>query len=521
MGTMNREQEKDPANALPLGQEENRSATVKHWDLLKRLTPEYIPIASKLAITLTSLVTIGIVVVGIMVGSNQAELLDKQLHSFGKTMVWQVAQSSKEPLLAEDKLGLELSANNLVKHELIHGAAILSDRATLISSAGEIPPTDVFMSMFSDGTVLSEESVVWKTDGEEKEYISFMLPVVFEDLTAGYVLLSFDYTLMNEAKVDTRNMVIMTVFIMIILAIAVSIYLGSRLTRPIYQLLDASKAYAAGKFDYRITERRNDELGVLMQSLNSMGEGLLRKEQVEQVFSRYVSPQVANKAIRELDEVDSVQLGGKHVSASVLFADIVSFTSMSEEMNPTDVSQLLNEYFSNISLAVHFCHGHIDKYMGDCAMIVFGVPEERDDHAYLSIACSWMILELVQALNKERSQQGMRTVDFRIGVNGGTMLAGNMGSAERMEYTVVGDAVNLASRLSHAGEPGEIIITEEMYKLFDLGQYAQAEVHGTIRLRGKKEAVALYQVQGINGDFEQAMREEIDRIMEHYKATAA
>jgi adenylate cyclase len=250
-----------------------------------------------------------------------------------------------------------------------------------------------------------------------------------------------------------------------------------------------------------------------------MGEGLLRKEQVEQVFGRYVSPQVANKAIQELDEVKSVQLGGEHVSASVLFADIVSFTSMSEEMNPADVSQLLNEYFSNIALAVHFCNGHIDKYMGDCAMIVFGVPEERDDHAFLAVACSWMILELVKAMNNERLNMELRTVEFRIGVNGGTVLAGNMGSAERMEYTVVGDTVNLASRLSHAGEPGEIIITDEMYQEFALEHHTQSEVHGTIRLRGKKEPVALYEIHGIKGDFQQAMRDEIDRIMERYRAT--
>ena len=486
-----------------------------------RLIPNYIPIASKLAITLTSLVTIGVISVGLMVGSNQAKLLDKQLHSFGKTVVWQMAQYSKEPLLANDHLGLELMANNLIKHELIQGAAIFSDQGQFISLAGETPPPDVFMSMFSKNSTPSENTIVWGAENSEKEYISFMLPVLFENLTTGYVLLSFDYTLLNEAKVDTVNTVIFAVVIMVAVAVGVSFYMGRRLTRPIYQLLNASKAYAAGKFDYRINDRRNDELGVLMTSLNSMGEGLLRKQQVEQVFSRYVSPQVANQAIKELDEMESVQLGGKHVTASVLFADIVSFTNMSEEMNPADVSRLLNEYFSYIAHAVHFCNGHIDKYMGDCAMIVFGVPEEREDHAFLAVACSWMILALVKLINEERRNQTRRTVDFRIGVNGGQMLAGNMGSAERMEYTVVGDAVNMASRLSHAGEPGEIIITEEMYRQFDLEPHTQSTVHGTLRVRGKKNPVDLYQVHGIKGAFQQAMTDEIERIMERYRVETA
>ncbi|MCW8840514.1 MAG: adenylate/guanylate cyclase domain-containing protein, partial [Gammaproteobacteria bacterium] len=281
------------------------------------------------------------------------------------------------------------------------------------------------------------------------------------------------------------------------------------------------KAFAEGHYGFRLSGERNDELGVLMKSMNFMGEGLLRKEQVEQVFSRYVSPQVANLAIADLDSMDQLELGGRHVTASVLFADIVGFTSMSENMTPQETSSLLNLYFSNIARAVHFCGGHIDKYMGDCAMIVFGVPEEYDEHSFNALACGWMILELVRQMNQKRSKKGLMPVEFRIGVNSGTMLAGNMGSTERMEYTVVGDAVNLASRLSHAGEPGQVIITEEMLATEELVDRIVTTHRGKIKLRGKRESISIFHIRDIQDPFRARMLEEIRRLIQENETEAA
>jgi adenylate cyclase len=193
------------------------------------------------------------------------------------------------------------------------------------------------------------------------------------------------------------------------------------------------------------------------------------------------------------------------VEASVLFADIVGFTSMSENMEPQKVSELLNLYFSNIAEAVRFCRGHIDKYMGDCAMIVFGVPEEYEEHPFNAVACSWMIMQMVDVMNRQRIRNGEPAVEFRIGVNSGTMLAGNMGSADRMEYTVVGDAVNLASRLSHAGEPGQVVLTEEMRR----------------KLRGRKEPVSLYTVMEIEDAFREEIMQEIRKILIRSATVAA
>jgi len=472
------------------------------------------PIAIKLAFTFTLLIAVGMVVLGFLVGSNQTSLLEQQMDKFGNTLVQQMAETAREPLLANDNLNLELITNNLDQDVNIEGAAIYDDEHRLVAKTGAVPS-------LKDHARFGDNTDIFRWEGGQQALISYVTPIVFRNITVGYALLTFDHSVMIQAKEETVTTVISTILLMLLAAIGASLYLGKRLTRPIRQMMQASRAFSEGRFDYRITEHRNDELGVLMKSLNSMGEGLLRKEQVEQVFSRYVSPQVARQAISDLERVEQLELGGHHVEASVLFADIVGFTSMSENMTPHEVSALLNLYFSQIARAVLFCGGHIDKYMGDCAMIVFGVPEENKEHSFYAMCCAWMITELVQEMNKSRQQRGLAPVEFRIGVNSGTMLAGNMGSTERMEYTVVGDAVNLASRLSHAGDPGQAILTQDMLRGKRLETRIATSHHGKIKLRGKKNPVSIYQIIDILDPFREAMREEITKIVKECETEAA
>lgn len=505
----------------------NRYAAMAAVPLLNRLKcciPQHIPIATKLAVTFTLLIAGGMILIGLLVGTNQSKLLEKQMAQFGVTLTHQLAESSKEPLLAVDRLGLELLLNSLSNQPNVLGTAALSDEGIPLVVTGLVPPHNVLRSNgvgISNGKGVNIEWSAFDGPRRGTRLISFIEAVKYQDLTVGYALITFDKSLMSEAHSDTITTVAMTITLMIFIAIAVSVLLAQRLTRPIDDLMHMSREIQQGNYQMRINERRNDELGVLMQSLNEMSEGLLRKEQVEQVFSRYVSPQVANRVLSDLQKMEHVSLGGRHVNASVIFADIVGFTALSEKLGPQETSNLLNIYFSHITQAVAFCHGHVDKYMGDCAMIVFGVPEERDDHSMLAISAAWMIQQLITQLNRKRTQEKKVTVDFRIGVNSGIMLAGNMGSTQRMEYTVVGDTVNLASRLSHAGDPGEVILIDDMLAIPSVDHHFIFEKHSTIRLRGKETPVATVRLVDVRHEFRLAMLDEIPRIIHAMQGVAA
>ncbi|MBE0509149.1 MAG: HAMP domain-containing protein [Chromatiales bacterium] len=481
-----------------------------------------IPIALKLALAFILLIASGMLVLGALAGKTQTQLLEQQMEQFGSTLVQQMAESAREPLLANDLLNLERIIHNLIQDGNIMGAAIYSDELQTVVKTGAIPATRNQLSRQPrEQLSLRFRLPPNEQTQSERLLVAYLTPVVFREVTVGYVLLSFDYSLIREAKQETIATVAATIALMLILALALSIYLGRRFTRPIQELLLASQAFSQGRFDYRIRSTRDDELGSLMQAINQMGEGLQRKEQVERAFSRYVSPKVAQRALAGMDSLGDIPLGGHHVEASVLFADIVGFTSLSEKMTPQEVNSLLNHYFSNIARAVHFCHGHIDKYMGDCAMIVFGVPDADEAHSFNALACAWMILELVRQMNAQRRASQLQPLEFRIGVNSGIMLAGNMGSSERMEYTVIGDAVNLASRLSHAGEPGQVILTEEMLAHASLNKRIATIHHGKILVRGKQEPISIFHLGDIIDPFRARMLEEIRRILDNKASKVA
>lgn len=475
--------------------------------MLERLTPRQFPIAYKLALVFTSLTTVGMFSLGVLVVQDQTRFLREQMSGFGATVARQLAESAKEQLLADDRLGLQATLANLVGDHSVLGAAVYSELGEVIVQSGLVPP-----EMPDEAT--HHEPYEWSSEEEGLEeprnLTSFVTPVIFQEVTVGYALLTLDRGYMDGAESQTIRAVGGATFALICIGIGASVFLGRRLTRPIHQLMAVSRAITEGDYQVRFDERRNDELGALMQSMNTMTEGLLRKEQVEQTFSRYVSPKVAKEV---LAHIESIELGGRRVDASVLFADIVGFTSMSENMRPEEVSALLNDYFSYIAEAALAFNGYVDKYIGDCAMLVFGVPAEDEEHTFHAVACGIVIERIIRRLNAEREAVHLPPVEFRVGINSGPMLAGNMGSRDRMEYTVVGDAVNLASRLASAGEPGQVVVSGEVHYDPRLVGRVQSRKLGTIRLRGKKLPVATYQITDLADDYRDFVEEKVQAIM--------
>jgi adenylate cyclase len=304
--------------------------------------------------------------------------------------------------------------------------------------------------------------------------------------------------------------IVAATIIMILLGIFVSLHMGRRISKPLHSLMDASREISNGNYKYQIKERRNDELGNLTEALNRMADGLLEKTQVENAFSRYVSKNIAKEIMGNLEHI---QLGGHHVEGSVIFADIVGFTQLSEKHPAEEISSILNDYFSYISHASKMYMGTIDKYMGDCAMIVFGVPEKDKLHKLHAVYCAVMIQKMIERINNIRRNANKLTVTFRIGINSGSMLAGNLGSTERMQYTVVGESVNLASRLQHIAEANQIIISREFYDDPEIQWRLMAKEYKSIHLRGIKEEVSTYIVTDVIALYQEKLNEQIDEIL--------
>lgn len=491
------------------------SAWVKALRLrLHLVNPRHLPIAWKLALILTVLITAGMTLLGLMIVNSQSNLLRGQINDFGQAMVDHLSESAREPVLSDDTLGLMVLVNNLGKNENVIGAVIYDHAGNVLAHAGKLPihGTD---KLYDQSIELEQQqySVEWTdidSQGKEIALISFLTPIRFQNLVVGHALVSYSKATLVRALTETVSAITAATIFMILLGIVTAYFLGRRISRPIYDLMDASRAIHNGNYGFRISERRHDEIGYLMDAFNNMANGLLEKSQVENAFSRFVSTKVAKQIMENLDQI---QLGGKRVQATALFADIVGFTALSEKLSAEEIAQLLNEYFSYIDLASKLYHGTIDKYMGDCAMIVFGVPEEDQDHKFNALACAVMIQRIVEKLNQLRIEEGKVPVHFRIGVNSGEMLAGNMGSTDRMQYTVVGEAVNLASRLHAVADAGQIVITDYLVKDPDVQWRILAHRKQSIRLRGIADPVTAYILTDLKPAYSARIDSQINEIL--------
>ena len=481
---------------------------------LRAYLPRQIPIAVKLSFAVSILVTTGMILLGSVVITNQEKLLRNQIDAHGNTVAIQLAESAKELILADDRLSLGVLTRNISNDESILGTSVFDDKGNTLASAGVTPLESgderVKVRNLMDSTTHSME---WRhaIDKQRMEnLVSYLHPVIFQDVRAGYVLITFSRASLDTALNDSVRAITAATILMIILAVVISFLMSRKVSRPINYLMDASRAIDEGCLTYRISERRNDEIGNLITAFNSMADGLLKKSQVEDTFSRFVSSNVAEQIMNDLD---NVEIGGKHVNGSVLFADIVGYTDISENLPPQEIAELLNEYFSYIGEATKLYHGTIDKFMGDCAMVVFGILEKDTQHSFHAIACAVLIQRLVNRLNTIRIEKGQFPVQFRLGINSGEMLAGNMGYNDRMEFTVVGDAVNLASRLCTFAAPGEIVINKDTYVTPDVSNQIVAREHKPIQLRSRKHPVSTYIVDGLATEFEKLMDIQVEQIL--------
>lgn len=207
-------------------------------------------------------------------------------------------------------------------------------------------------------------------------------------------------------------------------------------------------------------------------------------------FQRYFAPNI----VEQISSQDGmVQLGGAKRPVVIFFTDIRGFTSMSENMSPDDIASLLTEYFTEMVSIVFEHSGTLDKFMGDAIMALWGAPLEHEDDADRAMQAAIDMMRVLGELNQKWESEGRPHIDIGIGINYGEVFAGNIGSEQRMEYTVIGDAVNVASRLCSKAARGQVIVSEPFYKA--LKTPPEVEALDPLELKGKSDTVPVYQVK--------------------------
>ncbi len=231
-------------------------------------------------------------------------------------------------------------------------------------------------------------------------------------------------------------------------------------------------------------------VGIEQAQLN---EQIQQETSIRERLARYHSPSIVERILRDINKSHATEfrLNAEVRDVSVLFADIVGFTPMSERMPPDKVSELLNEYFSEMTEVIFDYEGTLDKYIGDAIMAIFGAPNRMEDHPYAAVCTGLDMLEKLKALNARRGPEFQ--IAIRIGINTGRAVAGDIGSIRRMEYTVLGNTVNIASRIeSMACKPGQVVVGASTYTR--VKDRVISENLGPIRLKGISEENQIYRI---------------------------
>ena len=225
-------------------------------------------------------------------------------------------------------------------------------------------------------------------------------------------------------------------------------------------------------------------------------EETLRKKRILQSFEKYLAPQVIKQLSK--DEEYDFTLGVEKREVCVLFVDIRGFTTMSEKLAPEEVSQILNEFLSEVTKCVFRHSGMLDKFIGDAAMAVFNAPTDLPDYLFKAVCAAVDIRNCGETLGKRLQERYGNSVNFGIGLNCGEAVVGNIGCEIRMDYTAIGDTVNTAARLEAKAAGGEILISEALYER--LKDRIDARFKEEMTLKGKAIPVKVYSVLGVKNE---------------------
>jgi class 3 adenylate cyclase/uncharacterized membrane protein affecting hemolysin expression len=288
---------------------------------------------------------------------------------------------------------------------------------------------------------------------------------------------------------------ILLALITLIVGGLLTVIFSRQITHPLTELADVAAQMSDGDLSIRVRTRSRDEIGRLGRAFNEMAIGLQEREWLRDTFGRFVSREVVD-AIR----TGQVQLQGEHRMVSVLFCDIREFTDFSERHTPQEVVTMLNEFLPLVVLAAQKNGGTVNKFGGDSTLVIYGAPREIEDSAYRAVLTALDIRMGVSKLNARLAQNGEGPLRVGIGINTGLALAGAIGPAERQEYTVIGNAVNLAARIDGLNKQfpqHDILISGWTYEALAHHQNEFEQIPlGLVPIRGKNEPVEIWAVKG-------------------------
>jgi len=410
-----------------------------------------------------------------------------------------MALNVEDPLLTGDDIYLFSAVNSAEKSPGIRYAFIVGESGK-IRAASRLEQLDKPLPLEWSGTggETGDGYRVREALWEGQKVFNLEVPIIAvgdRSLTLGAIHLGLSQEAIHLAVQRMRVTLLSLTLAALLVGSVVAALMARLFVRPVNLLVTGAHAIGAGRFNQRIPLERKDELGQLTRAFNDMAQSLGEKEFIKNTFERYVSKELADQI---LQQQGALKLGGEERVVTILFCDIRRFTALAEKLSATEVVEVLNEFFARMIRIINHHGGMVDKLLGDAVMALFGAPLALGDDPLRAVRCGIEMQQEVERMNGERGGDGMPLLEMGIGINTGAVVAGNIGSETRMEYTVIGDNVNIAARLQGVAQRGEVMISEGTLR--EVARFVQVTPLEPVSLKGKTRPVGVYRVESVVGE---------------------
>ncbi len=422
--------------------------------------------------------------------------LEEEVEKRGRAVAKHLAGAAKEPLLSlehgdfEPELTLEQLIEDVGAGEGVIAARLLDREGRIAASLAPAERDSVVPLRATPSDDSDEPLSVTRSQSR----LLVAAPILYSDVLVGEAQVEFDLTVLVDPVVrsNTEQLATAAIAVVVIGVFAGSLFVAL-LVGPLRRLRVGVEQLAAGKFSVRVSPTSRDEVGELTRAFNEMGHALQQKERIQNAFGRYVNDYVLSQL---LDGPDEEPRSGIEREVTVVFADIRRFTNLAEGLKAPRIVSLLNEIFQLATDRILKQGGTIDKFIGDSVMAYFGAPVPSPDHSLRAVSAAIEIRSAVAERNREiRSAAGSDRLDVElgIGIHTGVVVVGTIGSDRRMDFTAIGDAVNVAHRLEKLARPGEILVSEAVQR--HVRDTVPMRFEGERQLSGREEPVHVYSIQ--------------------------
>ncbi len=434
--------------------------------------PPRFPIRWRWTMLVSFTVSIAVLILSLIILDMEHDAwLDSQ-SAQAHVMVERLGDELKLPMLAGSKAEIDIVISGFLKKV----PAVLGVRIEYAS--GE---TQHYGNIGVDVALLHHMNTKEKMQMLLKDQLWFARKIRYAGTEIGTVAVRYSEKTWEKLARRLVTRIILISIAVIILASIAAYWIAGRMSKPIEALAQAAEHVARGDYSTRLPLTGNDEITDAAHQFNHMVGELAHKEEIRDVFGRYLNP----KLVAEVFDENAMPSQNHRQEVTVLFADMVSFTSFSESTSTEEVVDVLNQHFEVFHRIIDYYGGHVDKYIGDAVMAVFNHPHKDDQHTQHAAMAGLAMVKACSKLGILRSSG--EPIAFRIGINSGQVIVGNIGAAERLEYTVIGDAVNMASRMGGTGEADQVMLTRPVFDT--LGSGFEFSSIGKMDIKGIREPV--------------------------------